>query len=496
MGVALVVVIAALCLFEPLALAEGPSEPAAALKPAASSDDRLGRLESALEAEKARSARIERELEILRRRQFDADEAQSDDGGAVGAASTAGGSSGDPVTRTAGVGRGGAGTQSLPDRSKALRDEQGGYAGIYAKPFLTSLGPAHLGGYMDWEYRVYQQGKDATLRLPRFVPFIYADVTEHVKVAAELEFEFGGISGETDGEVKLEFAFVDYVVSEAIALRAGQILIPLGKFNLIHDSPINDLTDRPLVDRFVIPTTFSEAGVGLYGSIYPAGEWKLDYELYIVNGFRGLVRDADSPTGFESRLLVDDGTRDARPDVEQDINGSPAGVGRIALSPFLGLEAAVSAHVGNYDEHAGGLLGVIWAVDATVQVGRFLPVLQGLEFLGEFAQLNLERNDVARASGVPRGFLGAYAQVNYHIMPDALKSLVPAIFGDESTFTFVFRYDHLDLDGNKKNRLNPGLNFRPTEETVLKFDYQFNFDDWSRGRVNDDAFLISIATYF
>ena len=31
----------------------------------------------------------------------------------------------------------------------------------------------------------------------------------------------------------------------------GFCSFPIGKFNLLHDSPLNDLTDRPLVSQFV-----------------------------------------------------------------------------------------------------------------------------------------------------------------------------------------------------------------------------------------------------
>jgi hypothetical protein len=452
--------------------------------PTAGSDPaRLDALARELEEQRRANEEMRREIDEIKRREIAREEADR-------AAAEGGKPAAD---RPAGAPEKG----SIAEKSAELHARwDGAYGGIYAKPFLARFGRASLGGYADWEFRV-AQGADKTFRLPRFIPFVYADVTEHVKVAAEIEFEFGGISDETHGEVKLEFAFADYVFAEWIALRAGAILVPLGKFNLIHDSPVNDLTARPLVDRFVIPTTFTEPGIGLYGSFYPGGEWKVDYEIYAVNGFRGLVKDSGSPTGFESRFAVDEGTRDGRPDYEQDVNNSFAGVGRLALSPLLGLEVGFSAHIGNYDEHAGGLLAAIYAVDATIQFGRFAKALGGLELLAEFARADLERNDVARASGVPGGFWGMYSQVNYHFMFDGLRKALPVLFGEESTFTAVLRLDHLDLDGRRFERITPGINFRPTEETVFKVDYEFHFEGgWGRRRIDDDVFSVSIATYF
>ena len=87
----------------------------------------------------------------------------------------------------------------------------------------------------------------------------------------------------SDNEVSLEFAHIDYLINEPVNIRAGIVLIPIGKFNLLHDSPLNDLTDRPLVSQFVIPSTMSETGAGFYGTFYPGRTSKLDYEFYVYD---------------------------------------------------------------------------------------------------------------------------------------------------------------------------------------------------------------------
>ena len=131
---------------------------------------------------------------------------------------------------------------------------------VYAKPFVAAP-KAIVGGYMDIQYRSHQngvletgdyndirggQGTTNGFDQQRFVPFIYADITEHVKFASEIEIEHG-IRGAGEIEISLEFAHIDYLVNEPFNIRAGILLIPIGKFNLLHDSPLNDLTDRPLV---------------------------------------------------------------------------------------------------------------------------------------------------------------------------------------------------------------------------------------------------------
>ena len=122
---------------------------------------------------------------------------------------------------------------------------------IYAKPFLSAP-KATVGGYVDAMYNnLSRQNLDNPSRnsfgQQRLVPFIFADITDHVKFAAELEFERGGPNAPqgTDGSMSVEFAQIDYLIDEKINTRAGILLMPVGKFNLLHDSPLNDLVDPP-----------------------------------------------------------------------------------------------------------------------------------------------------------------------------------------------------------------------------------------------------------
>jgi hypothetical protein len=370
----------------------------------------------------------------------------------------------------------------------------GGYQGLRDKPFLSTGGPrAYLGGYFDIEYRDAQNARH-DFRFHRLIPFIYADIHERIQFATEIEIEDGG-------DVSVEFAFVDLKIIEEANFRGGVILEPLGKFNLIHDSPINDLTDRPLVSQFVIPTTFREIGVGLFGNLTPPeAEWDVKYEAYLTSGFKGLD-DAGN-----TAISVNNGLRGARASEEglgtrayDDINNAFAGVGRVSVSPLLGSEVGVSAHTGTYDESSNNNL-TIAAVDGLYTIPQFrvadIPV-GPIEVLGEAAYAFIERDDLARASGIPGDLWGYYGQVNYHFMPSFLQDNLPELFLPESTFTLVGRWDHVDLDEARRYRVTAGLNFRPIEATVFKFDYQMN---WGSGTApqttDDDAFLFSIASYF
>ncbi len=374
---------------------------------------------------------------------------------------------------------------------------------IYAKPFVSAP-KATVGGYMDFEAnfltkKQLTRSRSTNFEVARFIPFIYSDITDRIKVASEIEIEHGGpnnVGG--GGEIKIEFATIDYLVTEPLNFRAGILLMPVGKFNLLHDSPLNDLTDRPLVSRLIIPSTWFEPGLGLYGTLYPTRLSKLDYEIYAVNGFAAVP---GATAG--ARITDSSGLREARGNTRTDNNNNKGVVGRVAFSPILGIEVAGSAAHTAYDPNGDRNL-TLWALDWTLQRGPF-------ELIGEAALARIEDNFTGATVG-PAGMRGFYIQGNYHFLPEILKKWAPSHFSDASTFTVVVRWDDIDTDTDNRTltatggnsgelqRLTLGLNFRPIEDTVFKFDYQFNSQlntNIAEGaRIDGNGFLFSVATYF
>jgi len=354
--------------------------------------------------------------------------------------------------------------------------------GMLDKPYLTKIGQgAILGGYMDMEFEWDDQGN--TFDQHRFVPFITGHVSDRVTVSAEIEFEHGGNVDE-DGEIKLEYAVMDFAFSEGLNFRGGVVLSPLGTFNLLHDSPLNDLTARPLVTRQIIPTTLSESGMGLFGTMYPGQESVFSYQAYLVNGFnQGIITPVVNDAGqvVDGKLLV----RGGRGSQEADNNDSKSLVARAGISPTLGTDFGVSVHTGKYDD-ADTLNLTIGSLDAKVTFGPW-------ELQGELAMVraDIDRSKYPTAADSQ---LGYYAQANYHLLHDVLMN--------GSVVTLVVRGDYVDLNtdqpGATEDGLTLGVNFRPTEETVFKLDYS-----WARltpvGGTRQDAdnvFFFSFATYF
>lgn len=47
-----------------------------------------------------------------------------------------------------------------------------------------------------------------------------------------------------------------------------------------------------------------------------------------------------------------------------------------------------------------------------------------------------------------------------------------------------------------RSRVTPGINYRYTEDTVFKLDYQINMENKDMPDEANNAFLFSVATYF
>ncbi len=213
--------------------------------------------------------------------------------------------------------------------------------GVYDKPYLTTLlGRTALGGYAEAHARLVRVDgvtEELGFDAKRFNLFTSTRVSDFVRIGAELEIEEGG------EEIKLEYAAIDVLLHPVVTLRGGMILAPLGRFNLAHDSPRNEFTDRPLVSTELLGVALSEAGLGLLGLLPVGRSARVTYEFYAVNGFGEAVL-VEGPGATRIPL--------GRQSFE-DENRSPAPVGRLAMSPRPGWEIGLSAHHGAYTVFGG-----------------------------------------------------------------------------------------------------------------------------------------------
>ncbi|MGH7693503.1 MAG: hypothetical protein ACRENH_00905 [Gemmatimonadaceae bacterium] len=354
--------------------------------------------------------------------------------------------------------------------------------GAYDKPFQTRLlGRTAIGGYAEAHVR-YQRvdglNDDSGFEAKRFNIFSATRVSDFVRMAAELEFEDGA------QEIKLEFAAIDVRVHPSFTIRGGMILSPLGKFNLSHDSPLNEFTDRPTVSTELLGVALSEPGLGALGQFSLGRTGRFTYEAYATNGFHeGLIRDAEDGT----RIPMGRGNL-------EDNNGSPAVVARVAWSPTIAHEIGLSAHHGAYNVFNDEGVQVDKRRNVTIGVIDAESELFGVQLRGEAATVKVD---------VPLELQGIFAQKQRGAYVEAVREFGQRLIRTmpESFFAIKARVDYADFDadrvGNNRTQLSVGMNFRPTRDTAIKFDYV-------RGRARDEfnnksehAFLLaSLATYF
>ncbi|MFA5059679.1 MAG: porin [Candidatus Omnitrophota bacterium] len=358
-----------------------------------------------------------------------------------------------------------------------------GRGGLLVKnPF--GFGNVSVGGYVDLEYGDFENTNSAFTQ-HRWVINIGAFPHERLRFNSELEIEYGGPNvPNADGEVKVEQAYVDYMISNPINLRAGAILVPFGRYNLYHDSDLQNLTDRPIMAKDIIPTTWTEAGAGIFGQFNPVfGTYEdldLKYELYVVNGL-----DA----GFS-----DTGLGGGRPGLKADNNDDKSVVGRLAVSPFLNQEFGVSGYWGEYNTTNDDIAGV--GLDALTTFGPF-------ELINEYAYFSVEESDNV---DVANFFQGAYSQLNYHFWPKFLDHSFLGRGFQDPKLTLVGRYDWVLIgddtdssssDNNEETRWTMGINYRPIDNFVFKLEYQWNqTTDEALERGDNNGFLTSVAIGF
>jgi hypothetical protein len=354
--------------------------------------------------------------------------------------------------------------------------------GVYDKPYLGRLfGRTAIGGYAEAHARLERADgarEHAGFELKRWNLFTATQVNDFIRIGAELEIE------ELGEEVKLEYAAIDFTVHPSFAFRAGAILSPLGRFNLSHDSPRNEFTDRPLVSTDILGVALTEPGLGALGQFGLAGTARVTYELYAVNGFHDGIID-DSPDGV--RIPQGRGNH-------EDNNGSPAFVGRVTFSPRFGYELGVSAHHGAYNDFA--------ADGAEIEARRDLSIF-ALDGEATLAGATISGEAVIARIDLPASLSGLYADAQRGMYLQAVRPFGTGWIGTmpSAFFEARIRLEAVDFDSDRRGdsvkQATLGVNFRPTAETAIKLDF---VRGRSRDRFNNAGehagLLFSMATYF
>jgi len=252
-----------------------------------------------------------------------------------------------------------------------------------------------VGGYGDFQFRTpslserADGGGTSTFQSTRFVLGIGAVLSQKQNIVfnTEIEYELGS------HEIDIEQAFIDWRVRPEFNFRGGIIVPALGRFNTYHDSNLNITTLRPLVNQFIVPTAYRDAGIGVRGVFRLPREMKLFYEADVLNGMQAHNGDGE-PTPF-SRLLGQSSSAEPGLIAFQATRNSKAVAGRVGFSPFLGLEFGVSSYAGKFT-NAGDpeKSATIVMFDAAYQRGPFV-------LNGEYGRSTIVGAGIPRKSPAP-----------------------------------------------------------------------------------------------
>lgn len=163
-----------------------------------------------------------------------------------------------------------------------------------------------LGGYSNLNL-VRDEGRPAQLGMDDLSVLVTVDPTPRLRIFSEIEFEDlfqvddTGAAGNPEWRFTAERLYADVSASDALNLRVGKFLTPVGEWNVIHAQPLVWTTSRPLATE--LPFDPHTTGVMVYGTFFPASGL-VSYALYgqPTNAFDRVPAPSPADRGAGGRL--------------------------------------------------------------------------------------------------------------------------------------------------------------------------------------------------
>lgn len=330
-----------------------------------------------------------------------------------------------------------------------------------AAPPPRSSSATGLSGYMDFHY-TKSEFEDGQLDFHRFVLLVTHQFSDRIRFVSEVELEHAVVEGlEQGGEVELEQAYVDFLLSRRFNVRAGMLLMPVGILNERHEPPVYYGVERPFVDTVIIPTTWFEVGAGIHGEL--GDGWR--YRLYLTSPLNA------------AEFSADEGVSGGRQKGGRTNIGRAAATGRLEFVGVRGLTAGASFWAGSTGFAFRPRFDVpVRLVEADARYAR-----DRLEVRGQVAQIGIvgagALNDaIARQSGVnpniARSMRGGYVEAGYRLVSGAP-------FGDIGAFVRYENFDtqfrmpagYLPLKEFDRDAWVVGATYWPEPDIAVKVDY-------------------------
>ena len=330
-----------------------------------------------------------------------------------------------------------------------------------AAPGTARAPRTNLSGYMDFHYNK-PQFADGSLDFHRFVLLVTHSFSDKIRFVSELEIEHALVEGlEEKGELELEQAYVDFLLSRSFNVRAGMVLMPIGIINERHEPPVYYGVERPFVDTVIVPTTWFETGVGVHGEV--GSGWR----------YRGFVTAPLNAANFDA----EDGIAEGKQKGSEANAGRIATTGRLEYVGYRGLTVGASAWSGRSGFEFRPRFDVpVKLAEADVRYSR-----DRFEGKAQFAQVWIDNADelngaMTRRLGInpniASGLRGFYAEGGYRLVSGAR-------LGDVGAFV---RYENFDTQHRMAAGAVPlpqfdrdawvvGATYWPDPDIAIKVDY-------------------------
>lgn len=309
-----------------------------------------------------------------------------------------------------------------------------------------------FGGYGEVKYRNFASetdggapaGKADELDLHRVVFYFGYAFNDVWSFNSEVEYEH-------TNQLSVEFAQIDGNFSEAFNFRGGNLLIPMGFTNLIHEPTTFSSASRPLVERYVLPTTWHENGIGTFGA---SGDFS--WEAYVVNGF-----DA---AGFD---LAGGGLRGGRQGGGNSAAEDFSLTGRLDWRGVEGLLLGGSFYQGDSGQGSAISDFGVLITELHVQYDSGPLRLRAL-----WADASIDDADLLPTASASDDVEGWYVEGGWDFFTDR---------DGESLIPFV-RYENFDLQAataasTDVTALTVGIAYQPLPNVTFKLDYLDLSDD-------------------
>lgn len=366
---------------------------------------------------------------------------------------------------------------------------------VYNRPMLAAGKlPVSLGGYVEANYQYLNENgvsEGHQFQMRRLTLFVASAISKRIKFLSEIEFEDG------TKEINIEFASIDFELAPLLNFRGGIVMNPIGSFNQNHDGPKWEFVDRPISATQMLPATWSNVGFGAYGKKY-SKDWVYGYELYLTNGFdESIISNSQNKTYLPAAK--------ANPDrFEESFNGIPLLTAKFALRNNHVGEIGVSYMGGVYNKFQkdGLILDKkrninVYALDFNTTISR-----TGTFINGEWAWINLD---------IPDTYTEQFGRKQQGGFIDIVQPIFSRpFFGfEKSVFNAAVRLEYVDWNkgkfastgGNISDHMYsvvPAISWRPTPQTVLRFNYRYNWQTDLLGNPPSRlvGFQFGFSTYF